>query len=134
MREFHLQIVTPDGLAFDGAAQSITVYTDDGDVQILAGHVDYMGSVATGRTRIILPDGTAREASTSGGILSVARNEVRLVAVTFEFSEDIDLDRARAAKEKAERALADARDRRAAEIAEARLRRALNRISVGEAR
>ena len=42
MREYKLQIVTPDGLKFDGMAESLLVRTDDGDVQILAGHVDYM--------------------------------------------------------------------------------------------
>ena len=134
MREFHLQIVTPDGVAFDGAVQSVTVFADDGEVQILAGHVDYMSSVGTGRARLLMPDGGVREASASGGILSVAKGEVKLVAVTFEFGEDIDLDRARAAKERAERAIAEAKDSRAAELAEAKLRRALCRISVGEAR
>ena len=134
MREFKLQIVTPDGIVYDGAATSITVHTDDGDAQFLAGHVDYMGSVGTGRTRIILPDGKVREASTSGGFLSVSHGEVKLVAVTFEFREDIDLDRAKAAKEKAEKALTEAKDRRSEEIAEAKLLRALNRISVGESR
>ena len=134
MREFHLQIVTPDGVSFDGEATGVAVYTDDGVVQILAGHVDYMGSVGTGKTRITLPDGKVREASTSGGFLSVSRGEVKLVAVTFEFSESIDLARAIAAKERAEKALSEAKDRRAAEIAEARLRRAINRISVGESR
>ena len=132
MRDFHLQIVTPDGVAYDGDASSVTVYTDDGDVQILAGHVNYMGSIGTGRTKLVTPDGKERIASTSGGFISVRDGEVKLVAVTFEFGEDIDLARARAAKERAEREMSEAKDKRALELAEARLRRALNRISVGE--
>ena len=51
MKEFKLQIVTPDGIEYDGMAESVLVRTDDGDVQILAGHVNYMASLGTGRAK-----------------------------------------------------------------------------------
>ena len=35
---FHLQIVTPDGLAVDGETESLIVKTTQGDVGILSGH------------------------------------------------------------------------------------------------
>jgi len=53
-----------------------------------------------------------------------------LVAVTFEFAENIDEKRALAAKERADEAVANAKDRRAKQLAEAKLARALNRIHV----
>ena len=129
MRSFHLQVVTPDGPLFDGQATSISVRADDGDVQILAGHVDYMASVGTGVAKIET-EGGERIAACSGGFITVAGGEVRLVATTFEFKEDIDRDRAVEAMEKAKILIRKAGNDRDLELAEARLRRALNRINV----
>ena len=89
MKEFHLQIATPDGLAFDGAAESLLIRCDTGDVEILAGHTDFFASVGIGRARIKLKD-SSKTASCAGGFLSVQGGEVRLAATTFEFSESID--------------------------------------------
>ena len=108
MRTFHLEIVTPDGLVFDGEAESLLVHTTEGDVEILRGHMDYIAAVDIGRARV-LANGQSRTASCAGGFLSVSAGAVRLVAVTFEFAEDIDEKRALAAKERAESAIANAR-------------------------
>ena len=131
MRTFHLEIVTPDGRAFDGEAESLLVHTTEGDVEILCGHMDYLAAIGTGRARILV-NGEARRASCSGGFLSVAGGEVRLVAVTFEFAEDIDEKRALAAKERAEMAIANAKDRQEKKVAEAKLLRALNRLRIAK--
>lgn len=48
MTPFHLKIVTPDGLSFDGDACSLTVRTVSGDVGILAGHLDGFGRAWVG--------------------------------------------------------------------------------------
>ncbi len=129
MKSFNLEIVTPDGLAFSGEAESLLVHTDDGDVEILAGHMDYMASVATGRARIIT-GGVSKFASCSGGFLTVLGGEVRLAAVTFEFADKIDVERAKKAKERAESKLTTATDEREIALAKARLERALTRIKV----
>ena len=131
MRLFHLQIATPDGLVFDGEAESLLVRCELGDVEILAGHTDYFAALGIGRARIRLKDGS-RTASCIGGFLSVERGEVRLAATTFEYAEDIDKKRAETARERAEAQLAAAKDERAMNAAKARLARALNRIRVSE--
>ena len=129
MKPFHLQIVTPDGLCYDGNAESLLVRTDDGDVEILAGHTDLLAAVGIGRVRI-KADGKDRYASAAGGFLTVARGEVKLVAITFEFSDEIDVKRANAAKEAAEAAIAKANGERDERLAKAKLARAMNRINV----
>lgn len=129
MASFHLEIVTPDGLAFSGEADSLLVHTDDGDVEIMAGHMDYMASVSTGRARVSA-GGVSRFASCSGGFLTVTHTGVKLAAVTFEFADDIDVERAERAKERAEAKLAEAKDDREINLAKARLERALTRIKV----
>jgi len=132
MKEFNLEIVTPDGVAFFGKAISLITRTSDGDVEIMAGHIDYIASLGTGRTRIKTAEGE-RFASSSGGFLTVSGGEVKLVPITFAFGEDIDLGRARLAKERAEEMLRNAKDREAIDLAKAKLSRAISRISVAEA-
>ena len=129
MRAFHIEIVTPDGLDFSGEVESLLVRTDDGDVEILAGHTDLLASVSTGRVRI-LQNGQSRFASVNGGFLSVSNGKVRLCAITFEFADQIDLKRAEAAKERAESALRSAKDERDERVAKAKLARAASRIKV----
>ena len=101
MKEFHLQIVTPDGIFFDGMAESLLVRSEMGDIEIMAGHADLFSSLGIGRARI-KTNGESRIGSAAGGFISVANGEVKLVATTFEFKDKIDIERAKAAKEKAE--------------------------------
>lgn len=131
MRAFPLEIVTPDGVAFSGEVESLLVHTGDGDVEILAGHADFVAAVNTGRARII-KDGVEKLASTSGGFLSVSREGAKLVAITFEFKENIDIERARRARENAEAAISRAKSDRDIRLAKAKLKRAISRISVAE--
>ena len=64
------------------------------------------------------------------GMLAVTKDNVRLVATTFEWAEDIDADRAQRAKERAEQLIEKAKDQRELELAQARLKRALTRLQV----
>ena len=129
MREFHLQIVTPDGIVFDGDAEGILVRTDEGDVEILCGHTDFFATVKTGRAKLTV-GGEEKNASASGGFISVKGGEVKLITTTFEFAEDIDLKRAEAARDRAEQALRTATGDKAILVAKAKLARAISRITV----
>ncbi len=131
MRPFHLQIVTPEGILFDGEAESLLAHTVEGDVEILAGHTELFAPLAIGRARVTA-DGEKRIAACSGGFLSVLKGEVKLAAVTFEFADMLDINRANAAKERAEEVLSAVRDAKEERIAKAKLARALTRISVYE--
>ena len=131
MKSFNLKVVTPDGLMFDSEVESLLVRTDDGDVEFLAGHIDYMASLGTGRARI-KQDGKDRYASVSGGFVTVKGGEVKLVAVTFEFRENIDLARAKASRDEAKARISESKDDKSLKLAQAKLQRALNRIGVAE--
>ena len=129
MKSFKLKIVTPDGLAFDSEVESLLVRTHDGDVEFLAGHIDYMASLATGRARIKV-DGKDKFASVSGGFVMVKDGEVSMAALTFEFSEDIDIERAKAALDEAKATLSSATDDKTVKLSKAKVQRALTRIGV----
>jgi len=129
MKNFHLEIATPDGMRFSGEAESLLVRTADGHVEIMSGHTDLLASITTGRVRI-KADGEDRFASASGGFLSVTRDGVKLVTTTFEFADEIDLKRAEAARDNAENLLRSASDKSDTAYLEAKLARALTRIKV----
>ena len=131
MATYHLQIVTPDRMVYDGEAEKIILRTVNGDVCILPHHIDYAVPLAIGEARITDGQGNTRLAACNNGMLSVHGNEVRVVAVTFEWADDIDLERARRAEESAKEMLDKLqREDQDFTVAEARLKRALTRIQV----
>ena len=131
MSTFHLKISTPDGLLFDGEVERVRVRMIDGDVCLLAHHTDYVSAVGAGEASIAVADGQVRKAACIGGMLAMINNEASLIATTFEWAEDIDLDRAKRAREVAQaRIAASKNDDRELMLASAKLQRALVRINV----
>ena len=131
MKAFHIDIVTPDGLEYSGEIESLLIRTDDGDVEILAGHTDLLSSVGVGRARII-ENGVKRFAAVNGGFLAIKDKQVKLCAITFEFADQIDKRRAEEAKERAEEALKSAKSQMDIDVAKAKLLRATSRIGVAD--
>lgn len=129
MATFTLQIVTPDGQSFDGAAEKLIARAIDGDVCILARHIRYVTALKTGEVRVTM-DGKVRRAACGGGMLTAIDNNVRLVATTFEWEEEIDTARAEAARDRAQKIISESKDDAEVELAKAKLSRALNRIRV----
>ena len=130
MSSFPLKIVTPDGLIFDGEAEKLIVRTTSGDVAILARHINYVAPLGMGRA-VVESNGDRRTAACIGGMLSVVDGEVTLVPTTFEWSDKIDLARAEASYERADKVLKDSNATDTdIQLAEARLHRALVRKSV----
>jgi len=128
---FPLKIVTPDGLFFDGEAQKLIVRTIEGDMAILARHINCVAPLGMGRATLVDGDGNRRYAACIGGMLSVQNGEVNLVPTTFEWAESIDAARAQLSLERAEKVLNN-QDSSSTDVqlAEARLHRALVRKSV----
>ena len=135
MSTFPLKIVTPDGLLFDGEAQRLIVRTREGDMAVMARHINCVAPLGMGRATVVDADGNRRYAACIGGMLSVQNGEVSLVPTTFEWAESIDAARAQLSQERAEKVLGDkeasANDLR---LAEARLHRALVRKSVASSK
>ena len=130
MSSFPLKIVTPDGLIYDGQAEKLIVRTTTGDLAILARHINYVTPLGMGRA-IVEGNGQRRTAACIGGMLSVVDGAVTLVPTTFEWSDKIDVERAQASYDRAEKILNDQNSTQTdIKLAEARLRRALIRKNV----
>lgn len=132
MNAFSLKIVTPDGVYFDGTAQELVVRTTSGDMGILSGHVNCVAPLGMGQA-MILVDGERRYAACIGGMVSVVNGNVTLVPTTFEWSDQIDVERANASEIRAQSVIADKSSTQTEiRLAEARLKRALVRKSVAQ--
>lgn len=130
MATFPLKIVTPDGLIFDGDAEKVIVRTTTGDMAVLARHIDCVCPLGMGQA-VVEAAGERSVAACIGGMLSVKNGEVHLVATTWEWADKIDVDRADASYQRAQKILSknDATDTEI-QLAEARLKRALIRKTV----
>lgn len=132
MTPFELKIVTPDGLKYDGMAEELIVRTTDGDIGILAGHVNCVAPLGMGQAMAII-DGVKRYAACIGGMLSVMDGKATLVPTTFEWADQIDTKRSADSESRARAVLADkSASQTDIKLAEARLKRALIRQSVAE--
>lgn len=97
---------------------------------ILARHVNYVAALGMGRA-VVVASGNRRAAACIGGMLSVVDGEVTLVPTTFEWADKIDVDRAEASYQRADKVLHDSNATDTdLKLAEARLHRALVRKSV----
>ncbi len=131
MSSFHLQIVTPDGLFYDGQAEKLDVRAVTGGVTILPRHINYVTPLGMGAATVTI-DGSDRLAACIGGMLAVSGGEVKLIATTFEWADQIDQARAQRALTAAQEKLQRREELSEAEIqlAEAKLHRALVRTSL----
>lgn len=134
MRNVPLEIVTPDRKVYSGDVSMVIVRGGDGDVGIMAGHIPLVTTVKTSAVRIFTKDNHQESrVAVSGGFLEVKPDHITILAEAAELPEEIDVDRATRAKERAERLLAqsgqDDVDFRRAQLA---LQRAINRLQVAQ--
>lgn len=130
MSLFPLQIITPDKIFFDGSVQRLVVRTTEGDIGILAKHEKYVAALPSGPIRITLEDGTERIAALSGGALKVSPDRTAILANAVEWAEDIDVEWAKRSEEDALRRKEQSKTKHEQDLAELKLKRALNRLRV----
>ena len=126
-KELNLEIVSPLRLVFSGKVKSVTAPGQLGEFQVLYNHAPLVSILDIGKIKIESVSGENKEFSTSGGIFEVRDNKITILAETIESKEDMDLDRARRALERAEQRLKGHeqgldRARRTLERAEQRLK------------
>ena len=84
MASFHLKIVTPESLVYEGEAERIVVRTVQGDVCILPRHIDYLTALGDGEARVTY-EGHVHKAHCVGGMLHVAGGKVEVLSTKFEW-------------------------------------------------
>ena len=126
MATFNLKIFSPYGVHFEGEAEAITLRTVTGDVSIWPNHSNTVTALDVGRCSVVI-NGEKRVGVCNRGLLNVTKNNVEVLAATFEWKEDIDLDRAQSELERRKKELADAKDEKSIARAKIRVKRELIR-------
>ena len=106
MSTFHLKIIAYDKIFYDDEAASVVLPAIDGEVQILTNHEECVVALKTGEVRIGTPNGEMIPAVCGSGFAEVTSdNQVEILVDTIERPEEIDIRRAKEAKERAEERL-----------------------------
>jgi len=127
---FTLDIVTLKKIAFSEEIRSVNAPGTEGYFSILVNHTPFVSSLKAGIIRVTRPNGEISTLSTSGGFLMTDGKKVILLADAVERPEEIDAARAQAAKERAEKRLAERTPDIDIDRARLALLRALNRLKI----
>jgi F-type H+-transporting ATPase subunit epsilon len=129
---FTLDIVTLKKVAFSEEIQSVNAPGTEGYFSILVNHTPFVSSLKPGVIKVSRENGETLIFATSGGFLMTDGKKVILLADAVERPEEIDITRAQAAKEKAEKRIAERTPDINVDRARLALLRALNRLKVAE--
>lgn len=127
-----LEVVTPEKEVVNDSAQIVMAPGSMGEFGVLSGHTPFMTSLNTGAIHYRDENGKDQFVFVSGGFAEALPDKVTVLAESAERMEDIDLDRAQAAMERAEKRLAEDRAKEIIDAvrAKAALERALVRIKM----
>ncbi|HJA02218.1 MAG TPA: ATP synthase F1 subunit epsilon [Candidatus Gallimonas gallistercoris] len=129
---FPLHVLTATSPFYEGMCESLIIPTVDGRYGVLSGHSDTICAVVPGELYIRLPSGEMRVAACAAGIMKVEKGDVLVLVDSAIRPEDIDKDRARRMADDAREQLLQKQSIEEYHAAQARLARALARLSVRE--
>jgi F-type H+-transporting ATPase subunit epsilon len=127
-----VNILTPERKVLEAQADSVVVPSVNGELGILDNHAPLAAELAPGEIRMRKGD-DIQYFAVSGGFVEVQNNRVTVLAETAEMANEIDLERARQAAERAKAALHSPQGQVDLSQAQAALRRALVRLHAAEA-
>jgi F-type H+-transporting ATPase subunit epsilon len=131
MKQLKLEIVTPEHKVFSDEVDMVVVKGVSGELGILPDHIPMVTPLQISVMKI-KKNGKDIIVAVNGGFMEVRKDKVVILAESAELPEEIDVERARAAKERAEERLRVRRDELDFRRAEMALQRAMNRIHVSE--
>jgi len=128
----YLEIITPAKIIFKGNIESVTIPGVEGSFQVLKNHAPLISVFEIGLVKIKIDQNTTKYYATGGGTIEVLNNNVLVLADSLEAVEEIDIERARRARDRAGERLANKTDDTNLERARAALARAINRLTLVE--
>ena len=106
-----VEVVSPEAVLYSGQATMVITRTlGGGEIAFQAGHAPFLGALIENHTRVFLVAGTVEDFAVHGGFGEVSTNKVSILSDTAELASQIDVERARAAKERAEAQLRHGHD------------------------
>ena len=131
MNIFRLQIITPIKVFYNNDITMVEYNTTEGQVGVLAGHIPMTQIISPGKLSIYEKDNeNPKIAALHSGFVQIMPDVITIMAETIEWKEDINLDRAKNAKKRAEDRLASLSSDIDVKRAEFAFKKALTRIEV----
>ncbi len=127
---FSLSIVTPERVYCETEVESLVVPGTDGYLGVLSHHAPLITALKPGRIEYRDAEAKVHTLAVSGGFIEVSDNQVTLLADTIESGDEIDLDRAKAAHDRAKERLQKKDSDISIDRASAALARALIRMRI----
>lgn len=129
-----LEVVTPEKIVVSEDAQIVASPGSQGEFGVLIGHTPFLTTLKNGTIRYTDADGNEKFIFVSGGFSEALPDKVTVLAESAELREDIDVERAKAAMERAQKRLEEDRSKEDVDFvrAKAALERAITRIGLVE--
>ncbi len=128
-----VELVSPDKILYSDEAEMVICRTPAGEIAFMAGHIPFLGALGIGVVRIHKEGGDVERVAVHEGFVEVKDDRVIILSDVAEMPDQIDVDRARRAKDEAEsEAKSAGDDEDAAEEAKRRARRAEVRLELAE--
>ncbi|HBH9951296.1 TPA: F0F1 ATP synthase subunit epsilon [Staphylococcus aureus] len=132
MNTLNLDIVTPNGSVYNrDNVELVVMQTTAGEIGVMSGHIPTVAALKTSFVKVKFHDGTEYIA-VSDGFVEVRKDKVSIIVQTAETAREIDVERAKLAKARAESHLENDDDNTDIHRAERALERANNRLRVAE--
>jgi len=110
-----VEVVSPESVLYSGEGTMVITRTlGGGEIAFQPGHAAFLGALQECHTRVYLENGDVEDIAVHGGFVEVSNNKVSILSDAAELGSAIDVERARAAKERAAEALQREADANAA--------------------
>ena len=127
--EFLLKVITPERVFYEDMVSMVEFNTTEGEIGVYKEHIPLTVIVKPGILTITTKDGV-KNAALHSGFAEILQDKITILAEVVEWPEEIDLDRAEDAKERAEKRLQEKAHDTDIYRAEVALLRAMARINV----
>ncbi len=105
-----LEVVTPERNVVETEAQIVMAPGSEGEFGVLSGHTSFLSTLKTGILRYKDASGSDKSIFISGGFAEALPEKITVLAESAEKLEDIDVERAKSAMERAEKRLENRED------------------------
>lgn len=129
MEQFSLRIITPERVFYEGNVEMVEFNTTEGEIGVLPGHIPMTVVIKPG-VLTITEENEIKEAALHAGFAEILPEGVTVLAEIVEWPTEIDLERAEAARQRAEERIRSHTPETDMARAETALYRAIARISV----
>ncbi len=110
-----VEVVSPESVLYSGEATMVITRTlGGGEIAFQPGHAAFLGALQECHTRVYLDNGDVEDIAVHGGFVEVSGNKVSILSDSAELGSHIDIERARAARDRAAEALQREQDANAA--------------------